>query len=440
MKDLVFNFLDSPPGSGKTTAIIKYVNECVSKRAFEDNNKRFLIVTPYTDELDDICSETACTQPITPKAQDIKRLIIQGVDICCTHSLFVSYFDTETLGLIKDSDKDYILIIDEELPVLSPITGNRRQYSKDKDLPKRITVFALKDFNLACEGMLLLKTENNRLKWNYNHDYSKDKEKSMFDEIEKRLQLYDLFKDDESSVIQVMKKEVWELFSSVTFCSYRLKESYLAYYCQLLNIRIKWYHLNKDHEITKGYLESKPEGLDRIELFTTDSPLSVNKRNYELLHDISYSKTWYTNNIDSSTGWLSDPARALFNEFRNWRENRVPKGKGNKYYWTCYKGFEDMVTGKKLSKKKWVACNIRATDDYSDCYTVGYLVNRFPNVSLEHFLSRRGINVNQKEIALSEFIQFLWRSNIRIKDSKEKVFAFVPSKELYDSFISWRGY
>lgn len=51
MKDLVFNFLDSPPGSGKTTAIIRRVNECISKRSFEDDNKRFLIVTPYLSEV-----------------------------------------------------------------------------------------------------------------------------------------------------------------------------------------------------------------------------------------------------------------------------------------------------------------------------------------------------------------------------------------------------
>ena len=349
-------------------------------------------------------------------------------------------FDRETLKLLKDSPKEYELIIDEEISVMSPITSNIRVYSSDKDLPKRIIIFAIKDFNLACDANLLQKSEDNLLKWNYNHDYSKDKEKSLFDEIEKRTQLYDLFADDKSAVIQVMKRETWESFSSVTFCSYRMKESYLAYYCQLQDIKIKWLHLDNAQVITEGYLEAKPKGLNRIVVFTTDNPNNVNQRNYKLLHDASYSKSWYQKNIDLKTGWLSESAKALRNELRNWRNRVMPKGQRDNYYWTSYKGFEDCLADSHLSKKKWVPCNKKATDNYASCTAVGYLINRFPNVSLDHFLKRRGIKVNQKEIALSEFIQFLWRSNIRKKDSNEKIFAFVPSKQLYDSFLEWRGY
>ena len=439
MKDIVFNFLDAPPGSGKTTAIIKHVIETTQERAIHDNNKRFLIVTPYLDEVDDICTTTPCFQPVGTKTQEIKELIRQEKDICCTHALFL-LFDRETLKLLKDSPKEYELIIDEEISVMSPITSNIRVYSSDKDLPKRIIIFAIKDFNLACDANLLQKSEDNLLKWNYNHDYSKDKEKSLFDEIEKRTQLYDLFADDKSAVIQVMKRETCESFSSVTFCSYRMKESYLAYYCQLQDIKIKWLHLDNAQVITEGYFEAKPKGLNRIVVFTTDNPNNVNQRNYKLLHDASYSKSWYQKNIDLKTGWLSENAIALRNELRNWRNRVMPKGQRDNYYWTSYKGFEDCLADSHLSKKKWVPCNKKATDNYASCTAVGYLINRFPNVSLDHFLKRRGIKVNQKEIALSEFIQFLWRSNIRKKDSNEKIFAFVPSKQLYDSFLEWRGY
>lgn len=439
MKDIVFNFLDAPPGSGKTTAIITHVIETTQERAIHDNNKRFLIVTPYLEEVDDICAATPCCQPVGTKTQEIKELIRQEKDICCTHALFL-LFDRETLKLLKDCPKEYELIIDEEISVISPITDRVRVYSSDKDLPKRIIVFALKDFDLACDANLLQKTEDNLLKWNYNHNYSKDKEKSLFDEIEKRTQLYDLFADDKSAVIQVMKRETWESFSSVTFCSYRMKESYLAYYCQLQDIKIKWLHLDNAQVITEGYLEAKPKGLNRIIVFTTDNPNNVNQRNYKLLHDASYSKSWYQKNIDLKTGWLSENAIALRNELRNWRNRVMPKGQRDNYYWTSYKGFEDCLADSHLSKKKWVPCNKKATDNYASCTAVGYLINRFPNVSLDHFLKRRGIKVNQKEIALSEFIQFLWRSNIRKKDSNEKIFAFVPSKQLYDSFLEWRGY
>lgn len=100
-KEIVFNFLDAPPGAGKTTAIVKHVIEKAQERTIQDNNKRFLIVTPYLDEVQDICAVTPCIQPVGTKTQEIKELIRQEKDICCTHALFL-LFDRETLRLLKD--------------------------------------------------------------------------------------------------------------------------------------------------------------------------------------------------------------------------------------------------------------------------------------------------------------------------------------------------
>ena len=96
-QQLVLNFLDAPTGYGKTTAIINKVNREIPEGYF-GNPKRFLVVTPFIDEVTRICKETACTAPIGNKSKDIQTLLADGENICCTHSLF-NLFSTETLEI-----------------------------------------------------------------------------------------------------------------------------------------------------------------------------------------------------------------------------------------------------------------------------------------------------------------------------------------------------
>ena len=63
--------------------------------------------------------------------------------------------------------------------------------------------------------------------------------------------------------------------------------------------------------------------------------------------------------------------------------------------------------------------------------------NRFFDVNCTNFLSQRAKEQNIPELefdndnyALSELLQFIWRSNVRVKDSDKPVYVWVPDKRM----------
>lgn len=420
-----FNFLDAPPGSGKTTAIINEINKTL---VYPEYNKRFLVVTPYLTEVERICTNTPCIEPVGKKREEIKGLLSNGENVCCTHALF-NLFDNEILNVIREGDYQYTLFIDEDITLMSNIVGGHTLYNKGYD--GLIEVFGTKDIDLAIDcGLLIEDKDTHQLTWNNRHTYNNnDSNKGIYDRLKNRLLLFDLYKCC-SGVVQVLKKEVWQVFSSVTFCSYRMRYSLLHAYCELMGIKAIYKHLEGD-TISNGYLDLKPpqDCLRRIKTFTT--------KNNSIIAYSTFSKTWYMNNIRKEK---TKYGKALIAAWRSFKENDVPKDTGKKrYFWTCYKGFENSLRdSKSLSERKWVPCNLKATNDYSEYQIVGYFINRFTNVNLKAFLKAKGIELDEEELALSEFIQFLWRSNIRVKDSKTNIYVFIAAHALFNDFNKWR--
>ena len=75
----------------------------------------------------------------------------------------------------------------------------------------------------------------------------------------------------------------------------------------------------------------------------------------------------------------------------------------------------------------FVACNCRATNDYSHKITCAYLLNRFLNPLDAGFFVDKGIDVNEDLWTLSEVLQWLWRSRIR---NGEMINIFMPSERM----------
>ena len=56
------------------------------------------------------------------------------------------------------------------------------------------------------------------------------------------------------------------------------------------------------------------------------------------------------------------------------------------------------------------------------------------NPFLVNFFSKRGIKVSQDEYALSEMIQWIWRSAIR---NDEKIYIYIPSERMRNLLKNW---
>ena len=68
---------------------------------------------------------------------------------------------------------------------------------------------------------------------------------------------------------------------------------------------------------------------------------------------------------------------------------------------------------------------------------MAYLCNRIFDVTCTNFLAQKAKETNDPQLkfhndnyALSELLQFIWRSNVRVADSDKPVYVWVPNKRM----------
>ena len=76
------------------------------------------------------------------------------------------------------------------------------------------------------------------------------------------------------------------------------------------------------------------------------------------------------------------------------------------------KDYKDKISGKGYAKG-YIPSNMRASNEYRDRTAVAYLVNKYFNPFIKNFFVSNGIEVDEDGYAISEMLQFLWRSGIR---------------------------
>lgn len=91
--------------------------------------------------------------------------------------------------------------------------------------------------------------------------------------------------------------------------------------------------------------------------------------------------------------------------------------------WTTFQEFKDKVTPSGL-KDHFVSVNARATNDYQHKSTCIYLANRYTNPVIKNFFSKHEIEVDVDLFALSELLQWLFRSRIR---TDQPIHVYIPS-------------
>jgi hypothetical protein len=102
--------------------------------------------------------------------------------------------------------------------------------------------------------------------------------------------------------------------------------------------------------------------------------------------------------------------------------------------WTCPKKVhEKRLIGQRFTGG-FVSSNARATNEFRHKTARAYMLNKFMNPSIVGFFESQGIEVDQETYALSELVQWLFRSSIR--DNKE-IQLYLPSKRMRTLLIDW---
>ena len=83
----------------------------------------------------------------------------------------------------------------------------------------------------------------------------------------------------------------------------------------------------------------------------------------------------------------------------------------------------------------WISCSMRATNKYQHKKLAIHCYDRYPHVSISTYLQDYKVKVNQDRFAIAEFLQWLFRSNIRTPNGT--VTVAIASERMHKLMTSW---
>ena len=386
--------IDAMMGRGKTLAASEYL--------LSHRDRKFIYATPYLSEVERICELCGFVQPEsdeTSKLTNLKHLLYEGQNISTTHSL-LAFMDDDVMELIKE--KHYSIIIDEELDVVERIE------------------LTLKDVELIKNNCVEVDEETCLATW-IDHEY--DGKFNMCKEKAEEGSLYCLG----DSFVAVMNPELLRAFDEIIMMTYMFYGQYQRLYLDFFGF---------EYEIG---------GIDSTDGFKfTDSPDNPPPVDYHQLINIiddpklnrigdartALSKTWFTNRGRDSDDMKE--LRANMDKMLRCRSHEVPS---NKQLWTTYKSAADKLYGPRgRYKSSFLQMRARATNAYKNRDFVLYMLNRFADPNIKKFFYKKGVKIDEEQFALSEMLQFIWRSAIR---DNNPITLYIPSRRMRELLVNW---
>lgn len=384
--------VDARMGRGKTSAAVEYMNS--------HPNKRFVYVTPYLSEVDRICKSCDFEQPNAKKDAklvDFYNLVDAGKNISTTHSL-LSFVDDWVLDLVRK--KHYTIIIDEAINVVEKLTVS------DSD-------FALLSKYTSID-------DDGRIRWldeEYEGTFNKYKNLALSGAMYKYC----------GELIAIAKPELFEAFDEVIMMTYlfdgQLQKAFLDFF--------GFEYMKCGVDTSNGFkLTDRPDDPPPVDYHDL-----INVIEDEDMNDVGKSprnlcKSWfdrrgrYHPDICRLRGHMQKLTRRMYG---NISSKRV--------LWTTFKSSKRKLLGDNgRYGSGFLQINARATNEYRDKDVVMYLANRYVDPTLKSMFEERGVTVDDDQFALSEMLQFIWRSAIR--DGKPIV-VYVPSKRMRTLLINW---
>lgn len=388
--------IDACMGRGKSSAAIRYMNE-------HANEKRFLYITPYLDEVERICNSCNFDQSDSEymsKSTELKKNLERGKNISATHALF-HLIDEEALQIIRD--KKYSLIIDESLDVIEKVQMTAGDF-------KNITT------NLAtvdAKGMVT---------W-IDKEYTG--KLSGYKDLADKKMLYVL----DSAMISVMNPEMLLAFEDVIMLTYIFEGQNIRAYLDYFDIG---YDINGVEMDEYGFrFSDKPDAPGSIDYFRLIHVVDDNDMNAIGRSRCALSKNWYT-----SRKYDNDEVATLRKNMRKFFSKNESSGTVDKTLWTSFKSARQKIVDKKKKRfnSSFLQISARATNEYRNRDRIAYMANRFIDPNITKWFAGNNVILDSDKFALSEMLQWIWRSAIR--DGKP-IDIYIPSKRMRDMLIDW---
>jgi len=387
--------VDARMGRGKSSAAIRYMNR-------HKGAKRFLYITPYLNEVDRICEQCDFDQSDSDhmsKSAELKIHMRSGKNVAATHSLFY-LMDEEALQLVRDNH--YSLIIDESIQVVERLNISE------------------KDFELITE-QLTEESDGGALSWK-DKDYS-----GRFTDYKEMADAGALCRLD-NALLNVMNPSLLQAFDEVFMLTYLFDGQYQKAYLEFFGFEYNVVGVEQD---TNGYYFSdKPDEPPPIDYHKLINIVDNQKMNSPGDERYALSKNWFTRRR-----YDHPEVRALRNNLKRFFQG-IPDGDANTRLWTSFKDDQNKLTDVRTGRfrKNFLQVGARATNEFRNRTDIAYMVNRFVDPNLMKFFATKGISINADHFALSEMLQWIWRSAIR--DDKP-INLYIPSSRMRALLIDW---
>lgn len=391
--------VDEMMGRGKSSAAINYINR-------SNSEQRFLVITPYLDEIKRYkleCFSKHFKEPIYDngtKLDNIKDLIRNGENIVSTHALF-RRFDEETINMCKLLN--YTLIMDEVADVVEeyPITQN--------------------DIECLLKNFCIL-TENSQMIWREDMQSYEGK----FSEIKQMCNLGAVVLARQKMFLWLFPIEAFRAFDDVFILTYMFNAQIQRYYYDYYGVKYKYIHICGNSRDSYAFSETEDPNTITYDYTSMIHILDHPKLNMIGDSRTSLSKTWYETN--SKTAIMKQLQNNVHNFFQN-----INSVLSKRVMWTTFTEYKTQLSGKGYTKG-FLPLNARATNEYGTRTHLAYLVNRFLNPMIKGFFQDHSIGVNEEDFALSEMLQWIWRSAIR---NGEEIWLYIPSLRMRTLLIEW---
>ena len=394
--------VDAIMGTGKTASIVNMINS-------SEDDEKFIYITPLLSEADRIMTQCKKKYFRAPKFQgngskldNLKKLIKEERNIASTHALFQK-FDNELIDLCRSSD--YTLIMDEVAEVI------QEYYMSDYDFETIMSKYAY------------IREDTKQLVWREEYkDYTGD-----YSEHKRLIDLGSLVYYGNNLMCWLFPIDVFKSFRRIYILTYRFDLQLQRYYYDC-------------YKLPYTYMSVEGDSLDTYHLVDFEKDKNYVKYDYSnLIHiceheklnrigdtDNALSKTWYETNKDG--GGIKRLKNNIYNFFGHITNH------GAQYnIWTTFKDYEYKLRGKGYSKG-FLPLNARAMNEYRDRDCIAYPVNRFLNPFVKRFFTTNNIDIDEDGYALTEMLQFIWRSAIR--DGKE-IWIYIPSVRMRRLLTDW---
>lgn len=404
-KNNTVHVLDGIMGSGKTTEVLKWIDK--------NPNERYIYVSPLLTEVDvggrihESLKNVIFEVPVNDngsKSESFLELLQDGVNIACTHSLYLS-MSQEHFNLI--SKHGYIVIIDEELDVIE---------SFDK--------YSISDLEwLYDNNCVEISDEDGMVTWVGDRKLITKQHKyhTLLCYCDAKA-LYTAKRSNSMMVTQLPIK-LFECAKKVVILTYMFKGNVLDSFLQLKNINVV------------PFTEVEIDVVDKTKLRELITLIPPNAK----LYKYSMSSSWYKNKATSKD--INEVSKYIRNVcLQSKVESKdvawcVPKDRVEK----TSRVNKSLVKPNSFTKDSegnscYLSATMRATNLYKHKKVMIHCYDRYPHISVSSYLQDFGVAVDNQVFALSELLQWAWRGCIR--DDQPMTLA-IGSKRMYNLFKEW---